>query len=68
MQVINTLRFILSHTLNESDKFAAILRWLKWQIESRLFSDSITVPFVGEARLLVESGMTGATGNILWTT
>jgi len=64
MQVINTLRFILSHPLNESDKFAAVLRWLKWQIESRLFSDSITVPFVGEARLLVESGMTGATGNI----
>ena len=64
MQVINTLRFILSHPLNESDKFAAMVRWLKWQIESRLFPGPISVPFVGEARLLVESGMTGATGNI----
>jgi len=64
MQVINTLRFILNHPLNESDKFAAIVRWLRWQIESRLFPGPITVPFVGEARLLVESGMTGATGNI----
>lgn len=64
MQVIKTLKFILNHPLNESDKFAAILRWLKWQIESRLSPGLISVPFVGEARLLVESGMTGATGNI----
>ena len=64
MQVVNTLRFILNHPLNKGDKFAALLRWLKWQIKSRLFPSPISVPFVGEARLLVETGMTGATGNI----
>lgn len=60
----NSLRFITSHPLNKDHKFAAILRWLKWQVGSRLVPGPIAVPFAGNARLLVRPGMTGATGNI----
>lgn len=62
--MINTLKFILSHPLSRNNKFRALQRWLNWQIGSRLVPGPVAVPFVNDARLLVEPGMTGATGNI----
>ena len=59
-----TLRFVLTHPLNRDRKWPAICRYLGWQIGSRLVSGSVAVPFVGNTRLLVDKGMTGATGNI----
>jgi FkbM family methyltransferase len=61
---VNTLKFIVNHPLNRSQRLSAILNWLKWQIGSRLVSGPVAVPFVNNSRLLVSPGMTGATGNI----
>ncbi len=42
---------------------AAILRFVRWQISSRLLRTTIALPFVNETFLFARSGMTGATGN-----
>lgn len=60
----NTLKFILNHPLNRDRKFAALKRFLSWQVGSRLVPGSVAVPFVGRTRLLARPGMAGATGNV----
>jgi FkbM family methyltransferase len=58
-----TLSYILRHPLNRGRPAQALSRFLGWQVGSR-FRSPIAVPFVGGTRLLVERGMTGATGNV----
>ena len=62
--MINTIKFILHHPLASKKPLAAIGRFLRWQIGSRLLHAPIAVRFVNDTRLLVTTGMTGATGNI----
>lgn len=62
--LINTLRFIVRHPLNRGRALRALGRFARWQVGSRLVPGAVAVPFVGETRLLVTPGMTGATGNI----
>lgn len=64
MGLFNTIRYIVGHPLNEGARWAALGRFAKWQIRSRLRAGPHIVPWVGEARLAVTRGMTGATGNI----
>lgn len=64
MGLLNTYRFIAHHPLTREHKVAALGRWLRWQLGSRLLGWPVAVPFVGQTRLLVRPGMTGATGNI----
>jgi FkbM family methyltransferase len=61
---LRTWRFINSHPLASRNIPLALQLWLKWQIGSRILKMPIVVPFVGESQLVVEIGMTGATGNI----
>jgi FkbM family methyltransferase len=63
VSAIGLIRFIISHPLNQGGKIAAILRFARWQIASRLIRRPIALPFVGETQLLVETGMSGTTGN-----
>jgi FkbM family methyltransferase len=59
-----TLRAILRHPLNASDPWGALVRYVKWQIGSRLVPGAVLVPFVNGAFLVVSPGMTGATQNV----
>lgn len=61
---ISTLRYILRHPLNTGASWAALKRYVKWQIGSRLVSGPVLVPFVNDSLLIVSPGMTGATQNI----
>lgn len=61
---IKFFQFILNHPLNKGEKVAAMLRYLRWQIGSRLVSGGVAVDYVNDSRLLVRPGMTGATCNI----
>jgi FkbM family methyltransferase len=63
-KIFNTLRFILSHPLNRDRKLSAAVRWLRWQIGSRIIPGSVAVNYAANSRLLVNRGMTGATGNV----
>jgi len=58
--MLATLRFLVTHPLGGS---AAVGRFLSWQVASRLLPGPFLLPFVGDTSLLVDSGMTGATGN-----
>jgi FkbM family methyltransferase len=64
MTLIRTLRHILDHPLNGSAKWAALGRYARWQIGSRLALGPTVVPFINGTHLIVSAGMTGATGNI----
>ncbi|MDR3568438.1 MAG: FkbM family methyltransferase [Syntrophobacteraceae bacterium] len=50
--------------MNRGRALFALSRYLRWQVGSRLVPGAVAVPFVDGTRLLVEPGMTGATGNI----
>ena len=63
MRLLNLLRYVSSHPLNEHGKLAAIGRVIRWQIGSRLLPGSVALPYVGDTKLLTSRGMTGATGN-----
>lgn len=64
MALLGSLRFILNHPLNRDARWAALTRWLRWQIGSRILPGEVVWPFVNDAWLSIRPGMTGATGNI----
>ena len=63
MSLLSTLSFIWSHPLNRSARLAAIGRFVRWQVVSRLTPGLIALPFAGGTSLFARLGMTGATGN-----
>lgn len=58
------IRNALSHPLGSRRRLATLAAIARWQVASRLANGPIDVAWIGGARLLVERGMTGATGNI----
>jgi len=64
MGLLNTYRCITCHPLATRNKIGAFMRWMRWQIGSRILGWPVIVPFVDNSFLLVKPGMTGATGNI----
>ncbi len=63
VSLLSTLRFITSHPLNRAHKSAAIGRFVRWQLAARLLPYPVVVPFVDDLVLMMERGMTGASGN-----
>lgn len=61
---LRSIMFVWHHPLNKRSRVSALWRYVRWQIASRVFEYPIAVDFVNDSRLLVRSGMTGATGNI----
>ena len=64
MSIINTLRFIMEHPLNRKNKSAALARFFKWQVGSRLVPGPVAVQWIGNARMLVRPGDKGFTQNL----
>ncbi|HEV3223271.1 MAG TPA: FkbM family methyltransferase [Puia sp.] len=62
--LLSTLKFIFNHPATRNNKLAAFRRFAGWQIQSRTFHRPVVYPFVEKSVLLVQGGMTGATGNI----
>jgi FkbM family methyltransferase len=60
--VLTTLRYILRHPLNRGTPFAALLRYLRWQIGSRLVPGPVVIDFIG-VRLIARRGG-NATGHV----
>lgn len=57
-------KFIDNHPLSQKHKLKAYFRFLSWQISQYFSPGAKTVSFVGNTKLSVVKGMTGATGNI----
>jgi FkbM family methyltransferase len=61
---LQTWQFINKHPLALQRRSLAIANWLKWQVSSRILKLPVIYPWIGQSNLVVERGMTGATGNI----
>jgi len=57
--LISPLLFIWRCPLNRPSRLQAIFRFIRWQLALRLLPGAAAVPFVGEARLLMEKGAAG---------
>ncbi|MBO9467529.1 FkbM family methyltransferase [Tropicibacter sp. R15_0] len=58
-----TIRHLMEHPLNRTNRLAAIMRFFRWQMVARIMPYPHVVPFVDDTVLVMEKGMTGATGN-----
>ena len=54
---------IVNHPLNKGSRILALLRFIKWQIISRIYSYPILLPFTDNSNYLCWNGLTGLTGN-----
>lgn len=61
--MLKTLKHLLRHPLNRNHRMAAVSRFLRWQIANRILPVPYLMPFVDDTVLVMERGMTGATGN-----
>jgi hypothetical protein len=62
--MIDILKFIYNHPLNKDNKMGSILRFVKWQISSKLWNSPFIYNWIDNSKLIISKGMTGATGNI----
>lgn len=63
-ELVRVLGRIARHPLNRGHGARALLRYLRWQVASRLTSEAIAYDWVNGAKLLVRNGEHGLTGNI----
>lgn len=59
----NVLSLITRHPLGSRRKGAVLLRFLTWQVGSRVLKRPVALEFVGGSRMLTRTGMLGATVN-----
>jgi FkbM family methyltransferase len=64
MSLADTLKFIVSHPLNRENKLGAFIRFIKWQIGSRIVPGEVIYEWINGAKIVARSGETGVTGNI----
>lgn len=64
MSLLNTLQVIWNHPLNAGSRVAALFRFVRWQIGSRIIDGPVAIDFVDGTRLLIATGMHGATMSI----
>jgi len=58
-----TAEFIRTHPIGGRTHRSCWKRWLQWQLGSRLLPYPVALPWIADACLMTEKGMTGATGN-----
>src|SRR5688572_24996940 len=64
MTLLSLLNYIMNHPLNERNKIKAVQRFVKWQVGTRMLPFPIVYSFTEKSKLIIEKGMTGATGNL----
>lgn len=64
MNIFKLLNHILNHPLNKNNKVVALLRFIKWQINTVLNQQPVIYAYTNKSKLIVKKGMTGATQNV----
>lgn len=64
VSILHSIKFIINHPLNRKNKLGAILRFIKWQIGSRIVPGSVILNWIGESKIIASPGESGITGNI----
>lgn len=62
--IFNTLKYILNHPYNKHNKIAALSRFIKWQLVSRLVTYPMLYPLTENSLLVISKGQNAATANI----
>ena len=69
MGLIRTLQTIVNYPLNRSHKVQSIIRFLKWQLGSRLVPGELIYSWINDAKIIIRHGESGDdTKSVLWTT
>lgn len=63
-RLLTVIHWIIQQPLNRGNKQKALKRFLQWQLNVRINPYPIILPWVNGAKLIVQRGMTGATGNL----
>lgn len=64
MSLLNTLQVTWNHPLNAGGRLTALSRFVRWQVGSRLVKGLVAVDYIDGTRLLLATGMRGATMSI----
>jgi FkbM family methyltransferase len=64
MSLYQTLTFITRHPFNRGRSLSSIIRYVKWQVGSRLVPGAIVYDWANGSKFLVKHGEKGLTGNI----
>lgn len=64
MSIFNILKFITNHPLNKDHKIESVVRFIRWQIGSRLVPGEVVYEWIDGVKFIVNNGETGLTGNI----
>lgn len=62
--IANLVRATMAHPIAGRQPLRSFSRIVRWQVRSRLTRRPIACRWIGDSLLMVEQGMTGATGNI----
>lgn len=62
--LLQTLRYITSHPINQKNRWAAIRDFVRWQAGSRLLKLPVLFDWIQGTKLVVENGEAGLTGNV----
>ncbi len=60
---LDILKFVTTHPLTRDRKSRALLRFLGWQLGSRLLNAPFLFPFVNDTQLVTQKGVHSGTGN-----
>jgi FkbM family methyltransferase len=64
--LINIIKDLVRHPLTKSNKLSALVRFLKWQVGSRLIPGEVIYHWVNSSKVVARTGETGITGNIYY--
>jgi len=62
--IFNTAKLIYNHPFNSENRIAGLMRFVKWQISSKLTPYPIIYSFTEHSKLIIRRGLTSATGNL----
>jgi FkbM family methyltransferase len=62
--LINIVKFIINHPISGKSKITSLFRFIWWQFRCLLTSKPYVHTFSPNSKLIVNKGMTGATGNL----
>jgi FkbM family methyltransferase len=63
LELARVLRFIVSQPLNRASSTSALLRFVRWQLASRIMRQPIALPYIDDTVLLAETGTHSVTQN-----
>lgn len=61
---INTLNHLLNHPINKKQRIKAVIRYIKWQLGSRLIPGAVVFNWINNSKAIISTGETGMTGDV----